>query len=111
MLDILADGDFFHSLERLMCAPLPSPSLLPIPWESIRQLVNEDESSSGIYVSPQMAQYARDIAAALRQHGRVAFGPSPQAMQAFMHAAKSVAAAKRAGRARVGGWACRRTSA
>lgn len=111
MLDILADGDFFHSLERLMCAPLSSPSLLPIPWESIRQLVNEDESSSGIFVAPQMAQYARDIAAALRQHGRVAFGPSPQAMQAFMHAAKSVAAAERSGRAREGGRAGRRTSA
>ena len=94
-----------------MCAPPSSPSLLPIPWESIRQLVNEDESSSGIFVAPQMAQYARDIAAALRQHGRVAFGPSPQAMQAFMHAAKSVATAERSGRARVGGRAGRRTSA
>ena len=88
-----------------MCAPLSSSSLLPIPWESIRQLVNEDESSSGIFVAPQMAQYARDIAAALRQHGRVAFGPSPQAMQAFMHAAKSVAAAQRPEGARAGGWA------
>jgi MoxR-like ATPase len=92
VLDLLCDASFFHSLERfLTVAVAPSRSLatsLPIPWQRIRQLVNEDESSSGIFVSPQMGQYARDIASALRQHGRIAFGPSPQGMQAFMHAAK-----------------------
>lgn len=103
-LDIVADPHFFHSLERFLSLPPPTfgldsgpqlqsqpqQPLLPIPWASIKQLVNRDESSSGIYLSTAMAAYARDVAIALRQHGRVAFGPTPQGMNAFIHAAKSV---------------------
>ena len=92
VMDIMADSVFFQAFERfLILAPQMPPSLaphLPIPWQSIRQHVNEDESSAGIYMSPQMLQYVRDISTALRQHGRVAFGPTPQGVQTFIHAAK-----------------------
>jgi len=63
-------------------------ALLPIPWESIRQEVNEDESSPGIFLSTDLASYIRDIAVALRTHGRIAFGPTAQGVQALIHAAK-----------------------
>jgi hypothetical protein len=92
VLDIQADANFFASISSFLCAPpLPPPTLqalVPLPWAAVRQLVNADESSRGIFLSDKMGQYARDIAIALRQHGRVALGPSPQAMAALIHAAK-----------------------
>lgn len=98
VVDLHADANFFQTFERFihesysplsMYRPSPPAAHLPIPWQSIRQVVNEDEISAGIHMSMQIGQYIRDIAIALRQHGRVAFGPSPQGVQAFIHAAKS----------------------
>jgi len=92
VMDIQADAGFFSSLSAfLLSPPLPAPTLaalVPIPWAAVRQLVNEDESSRGIFLSGKMGQYARDLSVALRSHGRVAMGPSPQGMAAMVHAAK-----------------------
>lgn len=77
MLEVLLEPDTFARLRAFAASAHDT-----IPWRDLAVL------QSQVKVSDVVGQYLRDVVVAARQHGRVAVGPSPQAVKLMLMASK-----------------------